>query len=343
MDSRQLFHSALDAAFSVRLFFAKTASRIGHLSHMVRGLTPIANKLYPCICGGMWHRESSPWSSTRFIESEPIAPKTLNEDPFVHWYQCSKCGRFWIRILFEGYHTGSFTFYATHVERDAIEAFNIDLIDEIFLASDTTFVGGHDRGDRTYVYKGGFPVDPWSGFRGKERLQKAKEFAMKAHGQQMYGDKPYVVHLEHVYEVMKRYRHTNLDLFVLMAAWLHDVLEDTATSKAELVRNFGEEVTDIVYRVTDEPGADRAERKRKTYRKIRGHIDATTVKLCDRIANVEASLDIPEKLEMYRNEYGEFRDALYVRHHSFLLRDLRRHLDQLLVIESLDRSVKGRQ
>jgi (p)ppGpp synthase/HD superfamily hydrolase len=90
---------------------------------------------------------------------------------------------------------------------------------------------------------------------------------------------------------MKRYRHTNTDVIVQMAGWLHDVLEDTATSKTELVRNFGEEIADIVYRVTDEPGADRTERKRKTYRKIRGHYNATTVKLCDRIANVEASLD----------------------------------------------------
>ena len=199
------------------------------------------------------------------------------------------CGRFWLKILFEGYHTGSFTSYTVLVEKDAIEAFDMDQIDEIFLASDRTFVGGYDRGDRTTVYTGGFPVDPWSGFRHTERLLKAKVFAVKAHGQQMYGDKPYVVHLEHVHEVMKQYRSTNPDVLVHMAAWLHDVLEDTAISKAELVRSFGEEVADIVYRVSDEPGTDRAERKRKTYAKIRCHTDATTVKLCDRIANVEAS------------------------------------------------------
>ncbi len=284
---------------------------------------------YPCICSSMRHRESSSADSDRLNESMPKLPGELNDEPFVSWYRCSKCGRFWIRILFEGYHTGSFTFYATHVEQGVIETFHIDLIDEIFLASDITFVGGYDFGDRTTVYKGGFPVDLWSGFRNKERLRKAKEFAVEAHGQQMYGDKPYVVHLEHVHEVMKRYRHSNPDVLVQMAGWLHDVLEDTATSKTELVRNFGEEIADIVYRVTDEPGADRAERKRKTYRKIWGHIDVTAVKLCDRIANVEASSDVPEKLEMYRNEYRGFREVLYVRRHSFL-GDLWRHLDQLL-------------
>jgi hypothetical protein len=278
----------------------------------------------------MQHSESSSAHSARLNESEPKMPGTLNDDPFVHWYRCSKCGRFWIRILFEGYHTGSFTFYATHVEQDTIETFHIDLIDEKFLASDITFVGGHDWGDHAHVYKGGFPVDLWSEFRKKERLLKAKEFAVKAHGQQMYGDKPYIVHLEHVNEVMKRYRNRNDDLLVLMAGWLHDVLEDTATSKAELKRNFGEQIADIVYRVTDEPGADRTERKRKTYHKIRGHIDATTVKLCDRIANVEASSDVPEKLKMYKNEYSEFKDAVCIQDHGFLLGDLWRHLDQLL-------------
>ncbi len=146
----------------------------------------------------------------------------------------------------------------------------------------------------------------------------------------MYGDRPYEAHLIHVHEVIKRYRNSNTDLHVQMAGWLHDVLEDTATSKGELVRNFGEEVADIVYRVTDEPGADRWEKKRKTYRKIRDHIDATTVKLCDRIANVEASFVVPEKLKMYKDEQREFKAAVCIQKHDVLLGDLWRHLDQLL-------------
>ena len=285
---------------------------------------------YPCICMCKGHRESSSVRRGRLNKREPKTPGTLNDDPFVSWNRCHKCGRFSIRILFEGYHRESYTFYEANVEKGAIEKFHIDLIDEIFLASDMAFVGGYDFGDRTTVYKGGFPVDLWSGFRNKERLRRAKEFAVKAHGQQMYGDKPYVVHLEHVHNVMKRYRHTNRDVIVQMAGWLHDVLEDTTTSKTELIRNFGEEVADIVYRVTDASGADRTEKKRKTYRKIRGNYNATTVKLCDRIANVEASSDVPEKLKMYRNEHREFRDAVCDQSLNTLLGELWGHLDQLL-------------
>ncbi len=285
---------------------------------------------YPCICECRGHCEPSSERSARLNETNRKMPSTLNDNPFVHWYRCSKCGRFWLRILFEGYYTGSYTFYATHVEQDAIETFHMDLIDEKFLSSDITFVGGYDHNDRASLYKGGFPVDLWSGFRKKERLLKAKEFALNAHGQQMYGNKPYVVHLEHVHEVMKRYRNTNTDVLIQIAAWLHDVLEDTETLKAELVRNFGEEVADIVYRVTDEPGADRTERKHKTYPKIRDNFNATMVKLCDRIANVEASSDVPEKLNMYKNEYLEFRDAVYTQDLESLLGDLWRDLEQLL-------------
>ena len=133
---------------------------------------------------------------------------------------------------------------------------------------------------------------------------------------------------------MKRYHIATSNLFILIAGWLHDVLEDTATSKNEIVKDFGEEVADIVYRVTDEPGADRTERKRKTYHKIRGHIRATTVKLCDRIANAEASIDVSEKLKMYQNEHREFKDAVCFQDHDFLLGDIWRHLDQLLGVDN---------
>lgn len=99
---------------------------------------------------------------------------------------------------------------------------------------------------------------------------------------------------------------------LLAAAWLHDVAEDTATSIEEITKAFGPEVADIVHRVSDEPGANRKERKSKTYPKIRAQRGATIVKLCDRIANVEASRAVPKKMKMYAEEYPEFRAALFV-------------------------------
>jgi (p)ppGpp synthase/HD superfamily hydrolase len=71
-------------------------------------------------------------------------------------------------------------------------------------------------------------------------------------------------------------------------------------------------VADIVYRVTDDPGRSRKERKEKTYPKLAKSVDAITVKLADRIANVEASkMGNPGLLEMYRREHGRFVAELF--------------------------------
>jgi len=64
--------------------------------------------------------------------------------------------------------------------------------------------------------------------------------------------------------------------------------------------------------VTDEPGSTRKIRKEKTYRKIKGHFGATIVKLCDRIANVEAAGDHPEKFEMYKSEHESFKEGVFI-------------------------------
>lgn len=138
------------------------------------------------------------------------------------------------------------------------------------------------------------------------------DFAIRAHGSQKYGDQPYEVHLRHVQRILSEEGFVT-DFSLSAAAWLHDVVEDTGVPLTEIEKNFGKEVADIVGRVTDEPGANRKERKLKTYPKIKGHRGATIIKLCDRIANVEASQKTnPQKKAMYVAEYPEFKQALFV-------------------------------
>src|SRR5262245_31138361 len=103
-------------------------------------------------------------------------------------------------------------------------------------------------------------------------FEQARQLAIAAHGNQTYGDKPYEHHLRAVVDVLKRFGASLEDAStapLLIAAWLHDSLEDTALSRAEVETNFGAEVTELVWRVTDEPGATRKERKPATYRKTR--------------------------------------------------------------------------
>ena len=74
---------------------------------------------------------------------------------------------------------------------------------------------------------------------------------------------------------------------MLVAAVLHDTVEDTMTTEQELVRHFGKEVADIVIEVTDDKALPKAERKRLQVAHA-PHISrrARLVKLADKICNL---------------------------------------------------------
>lgn len=114
-----------------------------------------------------------------------------------------------------------------------------------------------------------------------------------------------------------------------IAAWLHDVLEDTDTQFIQLYVAFPEASVDLVYRVTNEGTGNRKEKFAKTTPKLRGHIGAAILKLAGRIANVEQSIqDNPKMLKMYRKEYPEFRQTLHAE--AIETKAMWAHLDDLL-------------
>ncbi|MEG4248644.1 HD domain-containing protein [Microcoleus sp. Pol10D4] len=139
----------------------------------------------------------------------------------------------------------------------------------------------------------------------------AKEFAIAQHGTQKYGDRPYSYHLAQVSQVLSEFGYAD-DEAIAAAGWLHDVLEDTPTTYEMLVSEFGKETADIVWAVTTEPGGNRVDRFRKTTLKIQSNKKALIVKLADRIANTEASLQSNPKLyKMYVKEFPVFKELLY--------------------------------
>lgn len=139
----------------------------------------------------------------------------------------------------------------------------------------------------------------------------AKEFAIAQHGTQTYGDRPYSYHLAQVSQVLAEFGYAG-DEAIAAAGWLHDVLEDTPTTYSMLVSEFGEETADIVWAVTTEPGVNRVDRFCKTALKIQSHKKALIVKLADRIANTEASLQSNPKLyKMYVKEFPLFKELLH--------------------------------
>lgn len=143
-------------------------------------------------------------------------------------------------------------------------------------------------------------------------LKKAREFATRKHEGQEYGpNKPYTYHLEQVAQVATDHE---LPLDIRVAAWLHDTLEDTETTVQELAEAFGAEVAVLVVDVTDSPGQNRKERTAFTWPRIRDMgWKAVALKLCDRIANVEACvLYNPKLLKMYRKEQDRFKQVMYI-------------------------------
>lgn len=74
---------------------------------------------------------------------------------------------------------------------------------------------------------------------------------------------------------------------LLMAAVLHDVVEDTETTFEEVRRLFGARVASIVNEVTDDKSLSEGERKKRTVKHIAGKSEeARLLKLSDLIANV---------------------------------------------------------
>jgi guanosine-3',5'-bis(diphosphate) 3'-pyrophosphohydrolase len=171
-------------------------------------------------------------------------------------------------------------------------------------------------------------------------LQRAKAFAIKAHGTQTYGDEfPYAIHLQAVDSVLLRFfsYQSELVMGLRVCAWLHDVLEDTSASYEELVTFFGEGIAQCVASVTEPKGGNRKWRHEQTYPQIVAFGDnAIILKLADRIANVESG---GKKVQMYRKEHAEFKSMLYRTDfpdqdpNSFygVMRRMQDHLDDLIV------------
>ncbi len=115
-------------------------------------------------------------------------------------------------------------------------------------------------------------------------VESARSFAIQAHGSQRYGSRPFEHHLDSVVNVLVAY---DAPLTQQQAGYLHDVLEDTQVTFAQLVTHFGLAVATMVWGLSVEDG-DYA----SAYaRMAEVGVSAITVKVADRISNVRAVLE----------------------------------------------------
>ena len=88
----------------------------------------------------------------------------------------------------------------------------------------------------------------------------ARSYAIQMHGDQKYGVHPYVHHLDAVVALLRPYGEQ-----AQVVGFLHDVVEDTDATVADIAERFGTLVAGCVALLSDAPGANRKERKARTY------------------------------------------------------------------------------
>ena len=120
------------------------------------------------------------------------------------------------------------------------------------------------------------------------QLLEAILFAEKAHrGQARKGaeKQPYISHpLEVMYLL---WQHGVRDGAVLCAAVLHDTIEDTAVTPADIESQFGSEILALVLELTDDKSLPKAERKRlQVVHAPHKSAGAAVIKAADKLCNL---------------------------------------------------------
>lgn len=146
-----------------------------------------------------------------------------------------------------------------------------------------------------------------------EQISQAYVTAKEAHeGQSRYTGEPYITHPVEVARILANLR---MDHHSIMAALLHDVLEDTQIEKKQLAEKFGEKVAELVDGVSklkqirfESKAEAQAENFRKMMLAMSADIRVIIIKLADRLHNMRTLAALPfekkrrigmETLEIY--------------------------------------------
>ena len=111
------------------------------------------------------------------------------------------------------------------------------------------------------------------------QIFKAIKFAKERHKGQLYDmDKDFFY--AHLWKVFKILENITEDEVILCASLLHDILEDTDTTLKELKKEFGDEIANLVYEVTNEDGENG-----KCFPRLKSK-KAIILKFADRLLNL---------------------------------------------------------
>jgi GTP diphosphokinase / guanosine-3',5'-bis(diphosphate) 3'-diphosphatase len=156
-------------------------------------------------------------------------------------------------------------------------------------------------------------VDSRSSRNSLPELLAAASFAARKHRDQRRkgsNAEPYINHPLEVANLLANVGKIE-DYDILIAAVLHDTVEDTETTPEELTALFGEKVCGYVLEVTDDKSLPKAERKRRQVEHA-PHLSAGAkqIKLGDKISNItdvtnNPPHDWPQERRLAYVEWGE--------------------------------------
>ncbi len=185
-------------------------------------------------------------------------------------------------------------------------------------------------------------------------FERAYLFSERAHAGQFRKDgKPYITHPLAVAEILAEWQ---LDAQTLIAALLHDVVEDTGITSAEIAREFGKSVAVLVDGVTkldkihfENKAQAQAENFRKMLLAMARDLRVILIKLADRLHNMRTldsmSLDKQGRIAQETLEiYAPIANRLGLNHLYQELEDLafqHLHPSRCKVIEKAVKAARG--
>lgn len=126
----------------------------------------------------------------------------------------------------------------------------------------------------------------------------AEAFARQCHAGQRRNNRVGESKIDHIAEVVSLVQRVGGSDDAIAAAWLHDILEDTETTREEILERFGERVCALVEALTDDKELalipSILERKRLQAKKFENaDYIVHLVKVADQISNVKSVKEDP--------------------------------------------------
>ncbi len=164
------------------------------------------------------------------------------------------------------------------------------------------------------------------------QIKRAIQFAARKHHGQLRRETEPLPYVTHLFSVALLVAEDGADDDVVTAALLHDTIEDTGTTREEIVAAFNERVATLVESVSEAKEKDGEklgwkERKADYLARLeRASDDAVLIAIADKVDNIESKLEAFEREGVALLKYWKQPPAEYLWFHGEALRIAQAHL-----------------